>query len=494
MIPALRLVDETPLESGLSLPRPFRILLIKPYQPSSVLVYAPPLGLLYLAATLRERFGSQIEVTVLDMKVKRLLPEWLKDKLGTELCPDVVGVSALNCEAKSARNISDIVKGYSSDVITVLGGPYALHRSNELLMKTSFDWVFSGGADLTFPEVVYRHVKGEPLANDIQGFSYRKSDGALSISTSTHNIAELDALPFPAWDMVDFDAYAKEMSQMSMMKGQRYATIFTSRGCPYLCNYCHDIFTKKFTYRSPENVIAEIELLYEKYGVDEFQIVDDIFNLHKPRLKKIMSEVGRRWPGKLKFSFPNGLRGDILDEEVIDALAQAGTYAMAIAIETVTPRLQELVEKHLDFEKTRRAIEMADQRGIAVVGFFMVGFPTESVQEIKATVDYALKSKLTLANFFVVVPQPQTPLYDLAKIEDPAILEKYALDEEDGVSYRGGNPWYQRVYGFPLSQYVRFAHLRFYCSPRRLWRIATHVPPKSLLRGAKHLFRLLLLK
>jgi len=491
---ALPLIDTSRLQAPQALPRTFHILLIKPYQPASVLVYAPPLGLLYLAATLRERFGSQVSVTVLDMKIKHLLPQWLEGKLGSEFCPDIVGVSALNCEARSSREISDIVKRHSKKIVTVLGGPYALHRGEELLNKSSFDWVFGGGADLTFPEAVYRYARGEPLANDIDGLSYRQDDGRLCISKTTDNIKDLDTLPLPAWDMVDLDAYANEISQMSMMKGKRYATIFTSRGCPYLCNYCHDIFSKKFTHRSTANVIAEIELLYEKYGVDEFQIVDDIFNLHKPRLKEIMAETTRRWPGKLKFSFPNGLRGDILDKEVIDALADAGTYAMAIAVETVTPRLQNLVEKYLDFEKTRQAIEMADARGIAVVGFFMVGFPTETVDEIKATVDYAIHSRLTIANFFIVVPQPETPLYELARAANPDILAEYALDEEEGVSYRSGNPWYQRVYGFSLSRYVRWAHFRFYCSPNRLWRILTRVPLQSQFRGARHLFRLLLLR
>ena len=103
-----------------------------------------------------------------------------------------------------------------------------------------------------------------------------------------------------------------------MLKGKRYAPIFTSRGCPYLCNYCHDLFGKRFIHRSSEHVLEEIELLYENYGVDEFEIVDDIFNLHKPRLKKIMGEVKRRWPGKIHFCFPNGVRADIMDEEVIE--------------------------------------------------------------------------------------------------------------------------------------------------------------------------------
>ena len=87
---------------------------------------------------------------------------------------------------------------------------------------------------------------------------------------------------------------------MGMQKGKRYALLFTSRGCPYLCNYCHDIFSKNFKFQSAERILQEIEFLYENHGVNEFQIIDDIFNLHKPRLKKVMHEVHRRWPGKTR--------------------------------------------------------------------------------------------------------------------------------------------------------------------------------------------------
>jgi anaerobic magnesium-protoporphyrin IX monomethyl ester cyclase len=106
-----------------------------------------------------------------------------------------------------------------------------------------------------------------------------------------------------------------------------------------------------------------------------FHIEDDIFNLHKPRVRELMREVQRRWPGKMKFAFPNGLRADILDKETVDAMCDGGTYAVCIAIETVTPRLQTLIEKNLDIEKSKHALELFNARGIQVTCFFYVGLP-----------------------------------------------------------------------------------------------------------------------
>ncbi len=476
------------------LKRPLKVLLIKPYQNISALLHSPPLGLLYLVSTLRERFGDTVDIELLDMKLAHHDAQWMEQELMKgRFEADVMGVSALNFEAQAAKKLADVFKAHNEDTITILGGPYALHRSEELLNKTQFDWVFSGAADNTFPEAIARLVEGEPFCGDIAGMSYKLHDGGCHVDVEQANIKKLDDLPLPAWDLIDFDAYAKKTNMMGMLRGRRYATLFTSRGCPYLCNYCHDIFSKKFTHRSPEDVLAEIEMLYEQYGVDEFQIVDDIFNLHKPRLKKIMGGVAERWPGKIKFTFPNGVRGDILDDEVLDALKEAGTYALKIAVETVTPRLQTLIEKDLDVEKTRWAIDACNERGIMTGGFFMLGFPSETEEELKATIDFALKSKLTVAHFFIVVPQKETPLYDLAMNENADSLEAFtAMQEGENTTYYSAQSWYQMAYGTPLNKYLTYAFVRFYFSPYRILRILRQIPFKSLLGSVTALLGIIL--
>jgi radical SAM superfamily enzyme YgiQ (UPF0313 family) len=467
--------------------RPWRVVLLKPYQEVPGLVASPPLGILYLVSAIREQFGDTVDIQVLDMKSRVLDPEWLEAPLRSYR-PDVVGVSALNCEAASSERIAKLVKAIDPATVTVIGGPYPHRRAAELLENTHFDWIFDGMAERTFPEALRRHFNGDPLGDDIPGFSYRTENGPV-LSSGTDAVRELDELSFPAWDLVDFDRYANQPTMMGTIKGKRYATIFTSRGCPYKCNYCHDLFGKRFIYRSADRVLAEIELLYEKYGVDEFEIVDDIFNLHKPRLKKIMAEVVRRWPGKLHFCFPNGVRADLIDESVLDALAAGGTYAMAVAIETVTPRLQTLIEKHLDVEHARKVIDWADERGIMVSGFFMIGFPTETPEELRATIDFALQSRLSTAQFFTVTPQPETPLYELARNEGVEALAAIAQDEKEGASYRNTFTWYQRAYGFPLAQLRRQAYREFYFTPRRLWRLWNRVPGwRSVRHGLGALF------
>jgi hypothetical protein len=125
-------------------------------------------------------------------------------------------------------------------------------------------------------------------------------------------------------------------------------------------------------------------------------------------------------------------------------------------------------------------------------GFFMLGFPTETVEEMKATVDFAATSRLTMAYFFSVVPQPATRLFDLAKAEDATALEGVVSDEGKVQSYRADFAWYQRAYGFDLSRFMQIAYARFYLAPRRVAKIVARVPTASLLAGLWRLIRLLL--
>jgi anaerobic magnesium-protoporphyrin IX monomethyl ester cyclase len=457
--------------------RRLKVLLLKPYQKVVAGIQSPPLGLLYLTSTIREKFNNQIDIRVVDMKVAEMSAQDLLPTLES-FQPDVVGFSALNFEARASYNIAQLAKKINPAVITVMGGPFALNNAATVFEEPSIDWVFEGPADNTFPEVLFRLACGLDVGSDIPGFSRRMPDGSLYFSKKQDFIADIDTLPMPAWDLVDFDLYAGKPNHAANLKGKRYAPLFTSRGCPYLCNYCHDIFSKKFTYHSVERVIAEIDHLYTNYGVDEFHIEDDIFNLHKPRVRQLMQEVQRRWPGKMKFAFPNGLRADILDRETVDAMCDGGTYAVCIAIETVTPRLQTLIDKHLDIEKSKRALEYFNDRGIQVTCFFMLGFPTETKEELEATINFALTTPMTLAYFFTVIPQPNTPLFDLALKADEAITLDTA--KVDSGSYRAYTSWYERVYGYPLGKAILWANLKFYFRPSRVLQVLRHWSLRSL--------------
>lgn len=455
---------------------PLRILFVKPYQPSSFIGYSPLLGVLYLTSALRQRFGDRVSVGILDAKLCHLRPEDMRPDIEAA---DVVGVTAFTYETEAAFAVARLAKSVDPHKLVVMGGPFAHGRAPELFERCPHvDWIFDGESERTFPEAIARHMAGESPDGSIPGMHVRGSAGILSPAGNDF-ITDLDSIPMPAWDLVDFDAYDSRPWN-GCVRGKRTATIFTSRGCPYKCAYCHDIFTKKFRWRSPENVVEEMCLLVDRYGVDEFQIADDIFNLHKPRLKRIFALFKERYPDRrFHFSFPNGLRGDILDRDVVRVLKDAGTYHVTVAVETVTERLQELITKHLDVERTREMIDYCDEQGILVKGYFMFGFPTETVREMWDTFRFAWRSRLTFAAFFTVVPVPGTPLYDLARKECPD-----ALAILDAPSHMGVKSWYELAYGFPLRFATPLAMALFHLHPRRLHALLTRVGIRWVVLGA----------
>jgi radical SAM superfamily enzyme YgiQ (UPF0313 family) len=446
-------------------------------------VACPPLGLLYLASTLRQTFGDDVEVRVLDLM---LIQARYFEARGTleEFRPDVVGLSALNWEAEESGRFALMVQNEFPGTIVAIGGPFAHRNTRKICATGTYDWIFDGEADWSFPIACQRWFRGDKTLDDIVGLTWRpapeepytNNSDILSLGEKkpVGLIDDLDAIPLPAWDLIDFDRYAKVRNFMSLLKGKRYATIFTSRGCPFLCTYCHDIFGKQFRFRSPENVAAEVKLLRDM-GVDELEIVDDIFNMNPPRMKAVCRAIE---PYKMHIAFPNGLRFDILDEEGCEALTRAGTYAACVAVETITPRLQELIKKHLRVDKTQQAIRWMADRGVLIRGFFMLGFPTETLAEIESTIDYAVKSGLSQAYFFNVVPQPGTPLYDLALEENAAALESQTLQE-----YNTNNVWYAAAYGVNMQKIMKRGYFRFYVlTPSRWVRLIRMMPWKNFAR------------
>ncbi len=461
-----------------------RILLIKPYEPAHGLAMQPPVGILYLISALRREFGEDVEATYRDLRLHHEVPESFVERMEGDY--DLVGISALNHEAEATHRLVKAIKAARPETLVVVGGPYARSAPDRIMAAAGADWIFRGESDRTFPQAVREHFYGAGELGTIPGLIWRRSpDEEYRLNAGEDSIEDVGSLPFPAWDLVPFDLYARRQNMNVSLRASRYAPIFTSRGCPYRCNYCHDLFGKGFRWRGVDSVMEEIELLTERYGVREFQIIDDIYNLHKPRMREIARRVIARYGKRsLYFCFPNGVRSDIIDVADLPLLRDMGVYDMSIAVETVSPRLQKLIDKNLDIPKVRRVIDAAARAGISTKGFFMLGFPTETLAEMEATVQFAVDSKLTMAHFFFVVPQKGTPLYDLAQREAPGALEKVSLRD-----YYTEQPWYQLAYGVDMNRIISRAVFRFHGKPSRILAIAKRTNFLNLLGGAWSVFR-----
>lgn len=442
-----------------------RIALVRTYQRMIADNLAHPLGIMALDAYLREH--GYADNHLFDMRVRKETPAALLDRL-LPLRPDVVGLSALTIELDTVHELAALLRQRAPGVKIVVGGPYATSSRQTIMRDASIDAVVVGEGEVTFVELLDAMRTGGDLSR-VRGILYRK-DGVVHETAERPYLADLDALPLPSWDRVDMREYER-CDPQDRLAHRKWAAFYTSRGCPFKCTYCHDVFGKRFRSRSAGRVIEEMALLVEKYGVREFHFFDDIFNFDKRRVVAICNEIVRRgW--KIWLQFPNGLRADMLDLPTLQAMKAAGTFRVSYAIESASPRIQKQVKKNLKLDRVRKLVEDTDRLDILVHGFFMLGFPGETREEVLSTVDWAVSSRLHSAGFFLVSPFEGSPL-----------AEEYV----GGAQQLPGEAWayydnphsLSEVPAREIKRIQKLAYVRFYANPWRIARALQLVPDKK---------------
>ncbi|TKJ41598.1 hypothetical protein CEE37_03265 [candidate division LCP-89 bacterium B3_LCP] len=463
-----------------------KILLLRPN--SGIPVAPPPIGLMYLAGYLRKVRPGKDEITIIDGRSDLMSDDELADKVA-QIKPDLVGITSFSMEKDTAHRYAAVAKSNSPDCTTVIGGPYGTSDSVEALQDHNVDFTAIGEGEVTLAKLIDELEKGKchkgKESLDVSGLGFRRNGETIE-GTLPEMLDDLDDIPYPAWDMIDLEPYFRfgKIRRLTnpIQSRPRGVSIFSTRGCPYRCTYCHNVFGKRMRKRSVENVLGEIRWLVEDFKVQEIEFIDDCFNLDKPRAKAIcdgMIEAG--WD--LRFSFPNGLRADQMDFELIDKMKKAGCYRINYAVESGTPRIQKMIKKNLNLKRAREIIDYTALKGISTGGFFMLGFRDETESEALNTINFAVQSKLHTASFFILTPFPNTEMYDEA-IELGYDME--ALYSDYGaVSANLSKMSTQRI-----DALRKKAFKSFYFSPNRMISIWNTTPGKwtlmkNFLRAAR---------
>lgn len=297
------------------------------------------------------------------------------------------------------------------------------------------------------------------------------------IVNEVKRIDDLDSLGFPAWDLIKPETYP-DAPHGSFFKGYPFLPMIITRGCPYSCTFCgaHLLSGKKIRRRSIENVIAEIKFLKEKYGVKEIHIEDDNFTLDKDYVARFCNRLIEE---KLDIYWccPNGIRLDTLDKELLLLMKKSGLYSVSIGIESGSPRILKMVKKSLTPETIKEKVELIDSVGLKTIGFVMLGFPTETKEDIEQTIDFVCSLKLKRMNFSYLQPFPGTEIYH-------ELLKK---GEANKFSWK--NCFLFRANYIPegmtledLKAIRRKGLLRFYMKPRTILGVLEEIKSPSQLK------------
>lgn len=430
---------------------------VRPPAPFNRYIQNVPLNYIHLAAWLRQ---AGREVHILDMVIDGVTPHYV-DQFIREHAIRVVGIGCMTCEFPAAVEEAKRLKAAHPGIQIVFGGAHPSGDPEECLRTGVVDYVIVGEGEIALTALLDEVAAGRRPGH-IPGV-WMMEEGAVRPAAASP-VPNVHDLPRPAYDLLDIEKYFRLDSPWHFPKSQRAVQFITSRGCPYQCSYCHEIHGKKFRGMAPEVILDQMEWLVRKFGVREFMIVDDIFNFELERAKQICRGIIER---KLNvyLQFPNGVRGDRFDEELVVLMKQAGTHFMAIAIETVSEKFQKLIRKNLKIDRALQTIQWVNRQNIEVSGFFMIGFPGETLQEAQATADFAVHAPLDTIFVSIVSPFKGTKLRtDMlnGRFGEMDSDGKQALDQLFPIVHN------RQLSAETLSRLQRETYWRFYTKPRSL--------------------------
>jgi radical SAM superfamily enzyme YgiQ (UPF0313 family) len=343
-------------------------------------VHIPPVGLMYVASSARKH-NPHVHIEILETSLDGRSNEELAARL-LDYRPDLVGIRSISLFEDELKRVADLTRNVL-DVPIIAGGPIATARRGPLLKSIpAIDLLVVGEGELPFSRLL------SGIATN--GLVFRQGDQIIDLGDGDV-VDNLDELPFPDYSLVDLGRYQEHLSYA--YNHRRQGVLLTSRGCPFLCTYCNTFAGKTARLRSAESVVAEMEQMSRDHAIEDFYVVDDIFNMDRKRTEAVFRMIIRlrkNW----RLYFVNGLRADIMTRELVDLMADAGTVWVTYAVESGSPRIQKLIKKSMHLEKAADIINYSQDRRLVVNVNTMYGFPTETGADARMTLDYVARLRM----------------------------------------------------------------------------------------------------
>jgi len=455
-----------------------KILLINP--PGKTSFVSPPLGLMYLAASLKKAGHQPL---ILDFLLEKFDQNSLFKIISQGI--GIIGILSVTPLINNAIFLANLIKKKFPEKIIVFGGPHSSLLPKETLENCqSIDFIVKGEGEERLNFLI-DYLEGKRKADELDGITFRKGGKIIDLPVKKY-IENLDDLSFPARDLVLIKKYSKFLTS----REKPATTLITSRGCPFHCIYCSKpIFGNIIRTRSPENILNEIEHLKEKYKIKEIIFYDDSFTLNRERIIKLCQLIIEK---KLNIKWKCETRVNLVDEELLQLMKRAGCYLIGYGIESGNQKNLNVLKKGITLEGVKRAINMTKKTGIETLGYFMIGIPGESEKEIKETINFAKDLNLDFAQFSIATAYPGTELYQIAKT-----IGRVSENWENSFYALGGQKETLslcELNSANLKKYLRVAYSSFYFRPRFVFNKIKKIRSVSdflyYLKGVKSLLKI----
>jgi len=435
--------------------------------PNSMDVSVPPLGILYLASYINN-YSLDLEAVVIDVTVAQLSLQQIMKRI-EELDPFAVGITSMTAQLQGAVELAKYLKKqpYFSGKI-FFGGPHIsgdpdfINRHHNI-----FDYAITGEGEKTFLNSLTSLLKGEEVPVLQRG----------------DMVMDLDTIPFPDKRFINRHKYSK------------YESMIFSRGCPYDCYYCsRPAVSKRVRYRSPENMLREIEDAYSYCG-GKINFQDDTFTINRKRVLELCNEINKK---SLKLEWECNTRIDLVDDGLLAKMREAGCSLIHFGIESGNEQLRQrqIHKGNFSNQQINEVFGWCRKNGIKIACYFMVGHPGETKETLQETKRMILDSNIDLLGLSIPTPFPGSELYDISVRS--GVISKEMIDSfaEKGLGegYAGIYPIYvpesiEKEYLFGVMKEI---NRRFYLNFRTFWKSLKRdiLSPKNLKKDAIDLLSL----
>lgn len=419
----------------------------------------PSLGLLYIAAVL-EKDGNLVKY--LDLGVQHYSIPETKKILSSYKLIDYVLITATTPLINNALSIASLTKKIFKKSKVVFGGVHPSVMPKEVLSNSQVDFVVIDEGENTAKELI-RGVAEEKIL----GLGYKKK-GKIFINPDRPLISDLNQIPAPAYHLIKMKDYYPAVGSYKRLPAM---SIFATRGCPGRCTFCYRTFRGRVRKRSAENILAEIKLLKDNYGIREISFYDDTFTLFKDEITKFCHKMIEE---KMEMTWSCFTRVDYIDSHLLKIMKKAGCHLILFGVESANQIVLENIHKNISLTQTKNVVKMAKRIGIETRVSFMIGNKGETEESIRETIDFAIDLDPDEVQFNITTPYPGTELYNWAK-------KKGYIRTNNWNQYSISNV-VMELPDLPkekLQYYYELAHRKFYFRPkiifRRLFKIRTRV-------------------
>ena len=356
---------------------------------------------------------------------------------------------------------------------TIVGGVHLSIYPRETLTHEAIDYAVTGEAELSLPNLLHALENRRDL-RDVKGVAFRvggsTQEGGEVVVTPTEKTIDVDEVPFPARRLIDNSLYYSFIS-----KYKNFTCFITSRGCPYKCIFCEQ-GSKAFRARSPKNVVDELELCVNEFGIRELDFFDSSFTIRKDRVIEICEEINRR---KLDIVWAARTRVDCITKDVLSAMRRAGCARIYYGVESGNREILKVLKKSTSLELVKRVVRETREEGIDTFGYFMLGNPYETPATIRQTIRLAIDMDLDYAQFSKVTPMPATEMYTMMLEETGRdYWREFVLNPHDELIPRPRCT----MTDAEIQRWTRIAYLRFYYRPEMIKRQLSRVKSVDELR------------